>query len=72
MKLKTYLEELTSVLISIVYTDGSTAETNIKSDSEISGLEWHVTSVLLKDHLPLEEGTLHSTSIDNLGFSYQN
>ena len=38
----TYVEELSGVLISVINTDCSSAESDIKADSEVSWLEWHV------------------------------
>ena len=63
MFLNTYLEELTSVLVAVVNANGASAETEVKADSEISWLKWHLGSVLLDHHLSLQEDTLRSTRI---------
>lgn len=41
-------------------------KTDIVANSEIGWLEWHLTSVLLKDHLSLEEGSLWGSAINLL------
>ena len=67
----TYLKELSGIIIAVIYSDGPAANTNIKSDSEVSWLEWHVGSILLQDHLALEEGALHGSAVDLLGLDHE-
>ena len=68
---RTYSEEFTSILIAVVDPDGPTADTEIKTDSEVSWLEWHLRSVLLQDHLAVKEGSLHGACIDLLWFNHE-
>ena len=67
----TYLKEFTSVHVAVVDPDGSTTNSNVKTNTEVSWLEWHITSVLLQHHLAIEEGTLHGTSINLLGLNHE-
>jgi hypothetical protein len=71
-KFVTYLEEFSSVLINIINSNRSTADTDIKTDSEVGWLEWHLGSVLLDDHLSIEESALWCSRVDLLWFSDQN
>ena len=68
----TYAEERSGVLVSVVDTNRSAAESDVKADSEVIWLEGHVGAVLLEDHLSLEEGTLHCSTVDHLGLDDQN
>ena len=54
---------------SFVITSAANAE--IKSDSEVGWLEWHAGSILLQNHLALEEGALHGTAVHLLGLDHQ-
>ena len=49
----TYLEEFSCVFVAIVDPDGSTTNSDIKTDSEVSWLEWHISSILLQNHLTI-------------------
>ena len=68
----TYVEELSSIGIAVIHSNASAANSNIKSNSEISWLKWHLTSVLLDNHLSLEESTLWSSTVRHLWFSNHN
>jgi len=63
----TYIEELSGILVAVVDSNGSSADAHIEADSEVSWLEWHLASVLLDDHLSLEESTLGRAGVDHLG-----
>jgi hypothetical protein len=65
----TYIKEFSGVCVAIVNPDRSTTNSNIQSDSEITGLEWHLGAVLLNNDVSLEESTLRSSTVDHLGFS---
>ena len=67
----TYRKVFSSVLISIVYPNVSSAYTNIKSNSKVFRLEWHVWSILFVDNLSLEESSLWGSTVDLLWFSDQ-
>ena len=54
----TYLEELTSILITSVESVYASMNSNICSNSEVNWHEWSTRSILLEDHLSLEEGSL--------------
>lgn len=68
----TYLEESPRVFVSIIDANGSATESDIKANSEVGWLEWHLASVLLEDHLSLQEGSLHCSTVDFLWFGDQN
>ena len=65
----TYEEKLSSVLISVVDSNRAAAESDVEADIEVGRLEGHLGAVLLKHHLSIEEGTLRSTGIDDLGLN---
>ena len=71
-EMMTYLEETSRVLISIVNTNCPAAESDVKANSKVSWLKWHLASILLKHHLPLQEGALHRAAIDFLWLGDQN
>ena len=61
----TYLEELASVIISVVNTHGTAIDRNVDTDSEVVGHEGG--SICSQDNLTFQEGTLGNTSVDLLG-----
>ena len=67
----TYRKVFSSVLISIVYPNISSTNTNIESDSKVFRLEWHIRSILLVDNLSFEESTLWCSTVNLLWFSDQ-
>ena len=67
----TYFEEFTSILIAVVDPDRPAANTEIKTDSEVSWLEWHLSAILLQDHLAVKEGALHGACIDLLWLNHE-
>jgi len=71
-KFETYLEELAGVLVSIVQSNASSADLMVLTDSEVLRLEGHLGTVLFDNHLSLQESTLGSSRVNNLGFSDHN
>ena len=67
----TYLEEFSCVFVAIVDPYGSTTNTDIEADSEVSWLERHLRAVLLQDHLAVEEGALHRACIHLLWLDHE-
>ena len=65
--MSTYFEELPSVAVAIVDANGPAAQSEVKAYSEVGWLERHVRTVLLQDHLSLEESTLHGATVDHFG-----
>lgn len=61
---RTYLEELASVLITIVETDLAAENANINSNTEILWHEWRTRAILLKNNLTLKESTLWNTRVN--------
>jgi hypothetical protein len=59
----TYSEELTSVLVSIVYSDTSAVDAHIETDSEVSWEEWLSRTILFQNHLSLQENTLWGATV---------
>jgi hypothetical protein len=59
-------EEFSSVGISVVDSDGTAADTDVETDSEVSWLERHLGSILSEYHLSLKESTLRSAGVDDL------
>ena len=62
--LLTYNKEFSGVLITIVDSNGSSTDADIKSDLEVQWLEWHIWTVLLNDYLSLQETALWSSWVD--------
>ena len=58
------MEELSSVIISVVNSDLTSVDANINADREILGHEGSLGAVLLQNHLSLKENTLGSTGVD--------
>ena len=70
--MRTYLEEFSGILITVINSNGSTADTNVEANSEISGFKWHTGAILFDDELSLKESTLWSSTINHLGLSNHN
>ena len=64
MEAFTYCEEFSSILITIVDSNGSSTDSDVETNLEVQWLEWHIWSVLLNDYLSLEEGTLWGSRVD--------
>lgn len=62
----TYREELSSIVVTVIYAHDSAEDCNVSANAEVSGQEWLLGSVNLDDHLALEEGTLWLTSVRDL------
>lgn len=72
MVFNTYLEEIPSVLVRIIDTDRSAADSDVEADSEVGWLERHVGAIRLQDHLSIEEGSLHRAAVHHFGLDHQN
>ena len=59
-------------MISIVDSNATTVDSNVKTNTEILRHKWFLRSVRLEDHLSLEESTLWGTRINLLGLSDHN
>ena len=70
--MSTYGEEFSSILIAVINSNGSTADSNVEAYSEISWFEWHTGAILFDHELSLEESTLWSSTINHLGLSDHN
>jgi len=68
----TYIKIFTSILITIVNSNSSSTNSDVKSNSEISWLERHLRSILLNHHLSFKESTLWCTRINLFWFCNQN
>jgi hypothetical protein len=62
----TYLEIFSGVLIAIINSNCSTANSNIEADIEISWFERHAGAILLDNQLSIEEMPLGSSRVDHL------
>lgn len=51
----TYVEIFSGVLITVVDSNGPAADAHVEADAEVSWLERHAGSVLLDDHLSVQE-----------------
>jgi hypothetical protein len=56
-------------LIAIVDSDASSKDANIETNSEISWEHGSTRSILLEDHLALEEDALRSTAVNLAGLA---
>lgn len=72
LRLAEVSKELSRVLIAVVDTDASAENSNVKSNSEVPWEHWEARTVLLKDHLSLEEDTLRSATVDLAGLTDHN
>jgi hypothetical protein len=61
----TYLEERTSVIISVVNAHGTAVDGNVDADGEVLGHE--CGSICSKNNLAFQEGALGNTSVNLLG-----
>jgi len=43
----TYSEEFSGIFITVIDSDGSSANTNVEANSEVEWLEWHAGAILL-------------------------
>jgi len=69
--LRTYIKELSCVLISVIDTDCTSMDANIKTNTEVLRHEWAHT-ITFKDHLALKECTLRNTRVHLLGLNNHN
>ena len=67
LKIVTYIEEFSSVLVTISYPDSSSVHADIKANSEVLGQERLLGAVPPNHHLPLEEDSLRSATVDLFG-----
>ena len=65
----TYFKEFSGVFIAVVDTDATSKDADIEANSEITWKHREARTVLLKDHLSLEENTLRSATVDLLGLT---
>ena len=68
----TYSEELSSVLIAIVNSNGSSTNAYVEANSEFIWAQRQSGAILLEDDLSLEESALGSSTVDLLGLSDHN
>ena len=66
----TYGEELSGVVITIVESDASAVDAYINTDAKVVWHEGRLGTVLLEDHLALQESTLRCSRIRNLWLSH--
>ena len=59
----TYCKEFSGILITVVNSNLTATKSDVKADSEVSWLEWHLGSVTSEDHLSLEEGSLWGSTV---------
>ena len=64
----TYFKEFSGILIAVVNSNCSSADSNIESNSKVFWLEWHIRAILLDYHLSIKESTLWCSRIDLLWF----
>lgn len=67
--LTAFLEECSSVIITVVNAENSSVNTDVKSNGEIVGHEGLLGAVTLEDHVAFEEGSLGDTGVHLLGLS---
>ena len=66
----TYLKEFSGVLVSIIDTNASSKDSDIESNAEISWKHGQAWSVLLEDHLALQEDALRCTAVNLARLTY--
>lgn len=66
------MEEFSGILITVINSNGSTADANVEAYSEISWLKRHTGAILFDHKLSFEESTLWSSTVDHLGLSNHN
>ena len=64
----TYFIELSCVVITVINTDLSSINADIDTNAEVLWHEWALRTILLQDHLSLEESTLWCAGIHDLWF----
>jgi len=62
----TYIEIFSGILIAIINSNSSAADSNVEADSEISWIEWHAGAILLDHKLSIEEMSLGSSRVYHL------
>ena len=65
----TYLEELASVIITIIKSIYAAVKSTISTNGKVSWHKWRTRAITFEDHLSLEECTLWDSSIDLLWLS---
>jgi len=65
-------EKFSGILISVIDSNSSSANSDIESYAEIFWLEWHFWAVLLQNHLPVKECSLWSSTVDHFWFCDEN
>ena len=64
----TYFIELSCVVVTVINTDLSSINADIDTNAEVWWHEWALRTVLLENHLSLEEGTLRCARVYDLWF----
>jgi len=62
-------EKFSGIFIAVINSNRSTTDSNVEANGKVLWLEWHLGSVLLEDHLPLEESALWCSTVDHLWLS---
>ena len=65
----TYLEELASVIITIIKSIYAAVNSTISTNGKVRWHEWRTRAITFEDHLSLEEGTLWDSRVDLLWLS---
>lgn len=68
----TYIEKLSGVLITIVNSDCSSIDTNVKANSEIGRQQWSFRAILLENHLPFQKYSLGCSTVHLSWFTNHN
>lgn len=63
------MKELSGVLIAVIDTNAAAKNANIEANSEITWKHGKSRTVLLEDHLSLQENTLRGATVDLLGLT---
>jgi hypothetical protein len=69
LRLSKVAKKLSCVLITVVDADASTKNSNVQTNSEVPWKHWEARTVLLEDHLSLEEDSLRSATVDLAGLT---
>jgi len=72
LSLSQIVEKFSGIDISVIDSNSSSADSDIKSYSEVSWLEWHFGAVLLQNHLSAKECSLWSSTVGHFWFSNKN
>ena len=59
----TYIEEFSSVLVTVIDSDAAAENANVKANSEVSGEHGESRAILLQDHLSLKENALRGSAV---------